>query len=154
MFLAGHVAAGALIGQQLGTNPVLIFLLAFASHFLLDLVPHGDHHHVDGYYNGHKEAIRKLYNAIIVDAVITIIMVIILLVYTDLNKVAIAWGMIGGVLPDLLVGIAELRKSKLLNLYNKFHFWFHDALVHSFKVRPWPGALGQIIVIGAFLVAL
>ena len=154
MFLAGHAAAGALIGQQLQENAILIFLLAFISHFLLDLIPHGDHHHVVDYYFGKKEKLKEIYNTIKIDAVATIIIVVVLLVYTHLNRIAIAWGIIGGVLPDLIVGLNELVKNSKIKWFTKFHFRVHNALVKSFDVKPWPGAVFQIIVIAAILVAL
>ena len=107
MFIAGHAAAGALIGQQVGENALLIFILAFISHLILDLIPHGDRHHVVDYYFGQKKKLKQIYNSIIVDTIATIILVALLMSYTTLNRVGIAWGIIGGVIPDLLVGLND-----------------------------------------------
>lgn len=154
MFLAGHAAAGALIGQQLQENAILIFFLAFVSHFLLDIIPHGDHHNVVDYYFGKKEKLKEIYNIIKIDAVATVIMVVVLLVYTNLNKMAIAWGVIGGILPDLLVGLNEIVRNSWIKKFSNFHFKIHNALINSIDVKPLPGTVMQIIAISAMLVAL
>jgi len=153
MFIAGHAIAGALIGQQIGEGAILIFLLAFISHFLLDLIPHGDHHHVVDFYFGKKQKLKALYSTIIVDAIATIIIVVTLLTFVNLNRVAVAWGVIGAVLPDLLVGLNELVKSSKTQWFTKFHFRIHNALVKKIKVKPLPGTIGQLIVIALMLVA-
>ncbi len=154
MFYAGHAAAGALIGQQLQGHFPLIMLLALVSHFLMDLIPHGDYHHVQWYFSGRKEKFKKIYQTIVVDATATIIMVSILLAYVPLNRASVAWGIIWGVVPDLLVGLSELMKNKWLNAFSKFHFIIHDAIAKKIKVKPLPGALGQLALIGIMLYAL
>lgn len=154
MFLAVHAAAGAIIGQNLEEGAVLIFLLAFTSHFLLDLIPHGDHHHVVDYYFGNKSKLKQIYNIILIDAVATTILAVVLMTLTNLNRIAIAWGIIGAVFPDLLVGLNELIKNSKTKWFTRFHFRIHNALVHKIKVKPLPGALFQIIIIAAMLAAI
>lgn len=154
MFIAAHAAAGAVIGQHLEEGAVLIFLLAFTSHFLLDLIPHGDHHHVVDYYFGNKSKLTEIYNTILVDAVATVIIAVVLMTLTSLHRTAIAWGIIGSVLPDLLVGLNELIKNSKTKWFTKFHFRIHGALVSKIKVTPLAGTVSQIIIIAALLVAL
>lgn len=154
MFIAAHAAAGALIGQTIQEGPALIFFLSFTSHFLLDLIPHGDHHHVVDYYFGKKEKLRAIYNTLVVDSIATVILVVIFMMYTHLNKVAIAWGIIGSVLPDLLVGLNELVTSSKTKWFTNLHFRFHNALVHRINVKPLTGTVAQIFIIAALLVAL
>lgn len=155
MFIAGHAAAGALIGQQAqGAGALLVFVLAFASHFLLDLIPHGDRHHVVDYYFGQKAKLKQIYNMLIIDGVAAVILVAILMSYTSFNRISMAWGIIAGVLPDLLVGLDEYFKSSRMKWFTKFHFAIHNALIHTFHVRPVPGAIGQILVIVFLLAAL
>lgn len=147
MFIAGHAAAGALIGEQIGTSPLLIFTLSMVSHFLLDVIPHGDGHHVDDYFSGTKKHLKNLYNVLVVDTVATIIMVAWFMAYANINRIAVAWGIIGGVLPDLLVGINEVWKNSRIKWFSKFHFLVHNALIDRIKVKPWPGAVLQIAII-------
>lgn len=147
MFIAGHAVAGAVIGQQLGGNPILVFILAFISHFLLDIVPHGDGHHVHDYYHGGRKKLKSLYSVLTVDAIATIIFVSWAFAYLQLNRVSVAWGIIGGVIPDLLVGLSEIWKQKWLKFFTKLHFVVHNALIDVIKVKPWPGAVLQLIII-------
>ncbi|MCA9325530.1 hypothetical protein KDA23_05720 [Candidatus Saccharibacteria bacterium] len=41
MYVSVHATVGAVVGQQTG-NPLLAFGAGFASHLLLDVIPHGD----------------------------------------------------------------------------------------------------------------
>jgi len=154
MFIAGHVAAGALIGQQIDENLFVVFLLSFISHFLLDLIPHGDAHQVKGYFEKKKDQMKKLYYVLVVDSTASIIIVSWLMAYANINRVAVAWGIIGSVLPDLLVGLNEVwKKSKIQWFYN-WHFKVHNALIHKIHVKPIPGAIAQVMLIAAFLYGL
>ena len=154
MFVAGHAAAGALIAHQLPQHPILVLTLAFVSHFLLDIVPHGDAHHVHDYYHGGKKHLKQLYYTFVADALGTIVLVSLLFAYVQMNRVALAWGIIGGILPDLLVAADELMTSTRLRWFTKLHFRFHNALTDKFHVKALPGAAGQILVIAGLLFAL
>lgn len=154
MYLVGHAAAGALIGQQLGGSPLLIFTVGMISHFLLDLIPHGDKHHVVDYYHGKKQKLSEIYYHLLVDAIITIIMIVVLMTFTTLDRVSMAWGIIGGMIPDLLVGMNELFNSTKLKAFTKFHFIVHNALIHKLDVSPLKGTIVQIAIITGMLVAL
>lgn len=147
MFLVGHTAAGALVGEQVATNPLMIFILAFASHFLLDFIPHGDRHHVVDYYKGKKKLLKQIYATLVIDSAASILYIVLIMTKTNVNRWAIAWGIFGSVLPDLLVGLAELLKNTYLAAFKKFHFIIHNALIHKIRVKPLPGTLLQIIVI-------
>jgi hypothetical protein len=58
------------------------------------------------------------------------------------------WGIIGGVLPDLLTGVYEITKSKTLKWFNTVHFFFHDYFVKRKGDVPLKYAiLGQIVFI-------
>src|SRR5690606_12002386 len=114
MFLLGHAAAGALIGKQLGGSPLLIFSMGVVSHFLLDLIPHGDRNHVEDYFNGQKTQMKEIYYTLLVDSVLTVIMIVALMSFSTLDRVSMAMGIVGSVIPDLLVGLNELVKSAKL----------------------------------------
>jgi hypothetical protein len=155
MFIAGHVAAGALIGQTLGfTNPALVVALSFASHFLLDVIPHGDGHHVADYYQGKKEKLKALYSGLAVDTSVSIIMVAFLLGFTTFDRVHMAWGIIASVIPDFFVGMNELYNHKFFKWFTRMHFKVHNAFIHKLHVPAWPGAILQILLIVGMLAAL
>jgi hypothetical protein len=75
MLMAVHGAVGALIGENV-TNPLLAFGLAFGSHFLLDVIPHGDHHHVQSFKTEKK--LKKMINLIILDMIVGVLFLFII----------------------------------------------------------------------------
>jgi len=150
MFIAAHAASGALIANQVD-NYWLVIFLSFVSHFVLDIIPHGDYHRVHDYFHGEKQLTRKLYNVILIDSISTVILATILLSYTEIDKTLLALGIISAILPDMLVGIHESWKKSKLTWFNKMHFKVHNALAKSITMRPWPGAIGQFILIIAML---
>ena len=150
MFIAAHAASGALIAHQVD-NYWLVFFLAFISHFVLDIIPHGDYHHVHDYFNGGKKLVKNLYNVILVDSIVSVMLATLLLTYTSTDRTLIAIGIIGAILPDLLVGIHESWTQAGLRWFNKMHFKVHNSLAKNFPVRPIIGAIGQAFFIIAML---
>ncbi len=63
VFVSTHVTMGALIGQN-SASPWLAFLLGVASHFILDLVPHGDSRLYHSYKAGNSLARSIIYTAV------------------------------------------------------------------------------------------
>ena len=154
MLLLAHVAAGALIGQQLGGSPPVIFGLGFASHFLLDLVPHGDRSHVEDYYHKKKANLKKIYSFLLADSAASIILVAALMTMPTLHRADVAWGIAGSVFPDFLVGLNEVFSSSILKAFMKFHFLVHNALIHKIRVPKIQGVLLQLLLIAGLLAAL
>ena len=131
MFLATHATVGAMIGRAC-PNPILAFVLAFASHFLMDMIPHGDSHVYESYSQGKRVRLAVSYTMI--DAVVTAYLVVgISQAHLFDNGFNVAAGIIGGLLPDLLIGVYEVTKSKLLVPFHRFHFFMHNLVVN----RKW-----------------
>lgn len=132
MTLAVHASVGMLVGRLTG-NPLLAFLGGFISHFLLDMIPHGDEYLLHNYHKKHRVKISVAY--IVVDLAITAIMLGFLftqgIVARSFAGFAGWMGAIGGLAPDFLVGIHELvpRKFKLLAKYVDFHHHNHHILI-------------------------
>ena len=95
MFVSTHVAAGALIGHVLPNQYAAIFVLSFASHFVLDVIPHGDRHHVVDYWLGERKNLKAAYRHVFSDAAIAIIITATLLGFIVTDRASIAWGIIG-----------------------------------------------------------
>lgn len=127
MFIVTHAAIGALIGEELPAHPFIAFFISFFVHFLTDLIPHGDTNLYKGFVNGTK--IKKALLFIGVDALITVFFIIYLFfrVFVD-HRIAIVLGLIGGVLPDILVAIHEVFHVKWLAWFHKLHFYFHNLI--------------------------
>ena len=125
MFITTHAAIGALIGQYIPNHPGLAFSLSVASHFLSDLIPHGDTHLYKNYI-----AKTKVYRSIayvVIDSFVMLLFVLFLF-NSDLiiSRQAVTYGIIGGVLPDFIVGLYEVFKFGWLKWFHQLHFKFHN----------------------------
>jgi hypothetical protein len=150
MTLTTHATLGAVIGKATG-NPLLAFVFGFLTHFLIDLVPHGDTGLSDN-FRVHKRRQKQAVAYVVVDAIVAIFFVLLLANTKDIASVrTFTWGIIGGVLPDLLVGLYEVTKSPLLRWFNALHFYFHDFFVKRRGEVPLYYALLAQIVLIAYL---
>jgi hypothetical protein len=87
-----------------------------------------------------------------VDAVVAILFVLILANVKDITSVRnFTWGIVGSVLPDLLVGVYELTKTKYLHWFNRLHFFFHDFFIKRKGDVPLYYALMAQVVLIAYL---
>ncbi len=134
MTITTHTAIGAIIGTAVG-QPILGFLLGAASHFLVDMIPHGDVFLSDD-YRVHNRNHASAYSYAILDTICGIILLVILGQFLP-NEVTRApvyiAAIFGAVLPDILVGITDFMDNKISNAYSKFHFFFHDFIVRRHK---------------------
>jgi hypothetical protein len=132
MFLAVHASVGALAGNAVD-NPFAAFVLGFVSHFFIDMVPHGDAHMYEGYKSGKRKMRAVLYATS--DAIATIVLIGMFFTREDFFRpLNVSLGIIGGLLPDLIVLIYEMVKPKqrwwyrrlesFHTLHMKNHCWF------------------------------
>ncbi|MBP9827647.1 hypothetical protein KBC55_00650 [Patescibacteria group bacterium] len=128
MTLTTHAAIGIAIGSVIG-QPALGFALGAASHFLVDMIPHGDNYLADGYKSKQKTKMALAY--VSTDAALAIL--VLLAVFATRPEggtpnIAFAATVAGSVLPDLIVGLSELvsKEYRFFRAFNKVHFFFHD----------------------------
>ncbi|MBI4435568.1 hypothetical protein HY630_02760 [Candidatus Uhrbacteria bacterium] len=115
------------------------------------MIPHGDTGIADN-YRVHKRRRKQAIAYVMVDAIIAIIFVLLLANTRDIESLrAYSWGIVGGVLPDLLVGIYEVTKTRLLRWFNRLHFYFHDYFVRRRGDVPLYYAIMAQIVLIAYL---
>jgi len=146
MLLSVHATVGAVIGQNVNT-PLLAFVLAFISHFILDIIPHGDRALIQAYRNNFKNKGMKY--LIIFDLISTAILIFLLFFFQKLTlSQTVIWGIIGGILPDFMVAIHEITK-KHFSRTHKLHYWAHNKLNTKISwIMPLKLALvSQIIII-------
>lgn len=121
MFVTTHVAIGAIVGATFPSR-TLAFALGFASHFLVDMIPHGDEHMLDAYKSGSK--VRSAIAYVTVDAVAAIYILMLILGSTpEAVSPYVKWGIAGSVLPDVFVAVYEATKFK--PFFRKFASWHH-----------------------------
>lgn len=144
MLVTFHAAAGAIIGEQLN-HGYWAFLLGFLSHFLLDFIPHGDRNHITQFAMG--ERLRFLILTRAADAIFTVVFaVLIFKSHFFLHPESVAWGIIGAIAPDFIVGIYELSKWKPLRRFYVYHHRVHNAY-RKFEITFMHANLWQAVLI-------
>ena len=162
MILTTHAIVGAAVANILPSHPFIGFAAGFASHFLLDAIPHWDYSLLSRKKDQsnpmnddmiiNKNFIIDLFK-IGVDAIFGIIMALLLFSSPNFHLAwAPLWGAIGAVVPDALQFIYwKWRHEPLTSLY-KFHaVWIHSKI--KFSDRPVLGISLQVIFI-LFIVAI
>ncbi len=137
MFLTIH-ALFALIFAKFIPNPLWAFLFGFASHFLLDAIPHGDKE----IYNWSEEKKRKMMPRMaLIDGLIMVIFLYFLQKNWQLPLFTGAALIIGAVMPDAISGFSLLfLKKPFNNPWEKTHAFFHLAITKkliSIKIGAW-----------------
>jgi hypothetical protein len=127
MFVTTHALVGALIAEQMPGHPVAAFALGVASHFLMDIIPHGDSRLYKGYISGAKA--RRAVAYVLIDSLVALFFVLFLFntKFVD-HRTAITAGIVGGVLPDFLVGVYEVLRIPGLKWFHRLHFFFHNLV--------------------------
>ena len=150
MFITTHAALGALIAEQMPNHPYLAFGFAIASHFLSDIIPHGDSNLYKGYVSGSK--VRRALAYVTIDGVVSILFVLFLFNSQQFqNRFTMTMGILGGVLPDLLVAVYEVTKVRGLRWFHRVHFYFHNLVSHRIGDLSFPSGFAMQMV---FLAAL
>jgi hypothetical protein len=147
MTLTTHATIGAVIGKATG-NPLLAFVFGILSHYLVDIIPHGDTGLSDNFRIKKKNRKRAVAYTM-VDACVCIFFILMIANTKDIASMqTFTWGIAGAILPDFLVGLYELTKSPLLAWQYKIHFYFHDLLVNRKGDVPlYYSVLAQIVLI-------
>ncbi|MEA3249719.1 MAG: hypothetical protein U9Q03_05200 [Patescibacteria group bacterium] len=137
MFLVVHATVGAAVGSVV-PNPASVFAINFFGHFLLDMIPHGDDHLYSEYKKGNSRKLALWYTGL--DILVTIIVVSVILAMGRFESLAaVLAGIIGGLLPDVFVGLCEVLKpgkswlGRRLVGFEAFHMWNHHFLIAKLR---------------------
>ncbi len=151
MYLLVHASVGAVIGEQV-PSPGVAFVLGILSHFILDIIPHGDESSGRLFINGKRYGLLAWLAAL--DAVTALSLVTMMWLNGLLpNYVSAFAGAVGAMVPDILSGFTILSKGKFLPDFDDFHGWNHRLLGLE---APWyiGGAVQVMILASVWLVAL
>lgn len=149
MTLTTHATIGAVIGAATG-NVLLAFLFGLLSHFLVDIIPHGDRDMYEGHKN--KTAQKRALAFVTLDAIIAVMVVSLMFAFSEHTVNAIiAAGIIGAVIPDMIIGMHEILRIKSLEWFHKLHFFFHNMISDKWGDIPLKHALAGQFVIVVFL---
>ena len=142
MFLTVHSATGLLIGQYV-KNPLLAFFAGFISHYLFDIIPHGDTQVPKQYQN-----LVYITLAGIIDLAVMISYLLIFMLFTNhflfLSQI---FAILGCLLPDCLQFIYYLypHQKKLQKIQN-FHNFFHELISNKFEFSLLKGIIFQLLL--------
>ncbi len=154
MFLTTHAALGALLAELVPNHPYAAFAIGLGSHFISDIIPHGDTHLYKGFVSGTK--VRRALAYVTVDGIIALFFSLFLLnVKPADTHLVTTFGIIGGVLPDLLVGAYEIKRIKWLRSFHRFHFYFHNRISGTLGDLSFPSGFAmQLLFLAALLTRL
>ncbi len=138
MYLTAHSSAGVLIAAKF-VNPWLAFVLGFLSHYVLDMIPHGEENIFDKKY--HRINYRSLIKALTIDFIILILYIYFIMTKLEVNQITLLAAVFGTVLPDLIWGFYYLTKWKILKWPTKMHNYLHMLIKH----RQLPLSYGLVI---------
>ncbi len=170
MTLGTHAIVGATLGAIAG-NPAGAFVIGFLSHFLLDAIPHWDYKlgsfeepavgvsKLETKVHFNKTFIKDLFK-ISLDVLIGIIGASIIAYFATKNigglfaaanitlLFSVAFGAIGGMLPDPLQLAYYVMKREPLTSLQKFHIWIHtDIRLKGSTQKEILGVISQIVLV-------
>lgn len=131
MTITTHAAIGAAIGFHIG-NPLLGFTVGVISHYLVDMIPHGDSIMLERLHGKKTKKIPIAYGTI--DSLLALMLVLILSnIEMYPSTLAFTAAIAGSIMPDLLSALYDLTKIKQLRVFYTVHFFFHDYFIKRYK---------------------
>ena len=123
MFLTTHTVV-SFATLKITQNPIALFILNFLLHYVLDAIPHGDWGYIKGFKN---QKINYILMAFL-DMLFVIIITISYLNSNTYSDIAILSAIIGSILPDILWGLYDLTKIKILKIFEIIDGFVHKLL--------------------------
>ena len=140
MILITHMLMGAAIASKI-TNPILAVILAFFSHYLLDLIPHNEYP-VENLKNGEWNNALPDFLRVILDFCLGILLISML----SGGELIIYICAFFAILPDGLTILNSIFSNEILEIHNNFH----REKIHFLKNKKILGfwrILNQILAI-------
>lgn len=152
--LAGiHFFVASALSANLAPGPLTAIFIGFASHHLLDRLPHADINIFDGKDLLRQQKNLKIWTLVIIEFIFFLLITFYFLGKHDLNFQKIAFlGGLGGIAPDILTIFFRQffnKRPKIVQSYLNFHKNFHFNLVKRREIF-----LGFIIEILIFVFGL
>lgn len=152
MFLTVHATAGAIIGQSTG-NIWLGLIVGFISHYLLDIIPHGDDVFLYDKFNFTQKDVELVIKVGLVDGLIMTILFAFLYWQGTITLTLPILAAVGGsIFPDFLSGLYFLTRHPWLKGYHSWHSDLHGIL--KLRVSFWPGFFIQLVTLWLLLLLI
>lgn len=153
MFLTVHATTGVLIGQQTG-NIWLAFLAGFISHFILDIIPHGDQGLIKNRHEITNDELKLIRVLGIADTICMLaLMTTIYYIGLIITPLPVLFAVAGSILPDYINACYIFFKVKWLQWYFEIHYKLHFIL-NGFTVNLPQGLIIQIIFLISVLTVI
>ena len=154
MTLATHAITGAAIATLMPTHPVAAFAAGFASHFVIDAIPHYDYPiFSESIHPKKKDSAIRLDRKLSIDAIdfsvdaVIGIAVAIYFFVSPTSLITILAGAIGGILPDPLQVVAKKFPYEPLRSLQRFHQWIHTSYRLRESKQLVLGVVSQLLFI-------
>lgn len=151
MTLTTHAIVGAAIASVFPAHPSLAIAAAFASHFLLDAIPHWDYPILSDSVNPNVAAAMRYDRALLADilrigtdATLGIALALFLLARAG-DVALVLCGAAAAMLPDALQFAYTRFPRQPLTSLQRFHFWIHAT--RNLCERPILGLASQAALI-------
>lgn len=142
MFLTAHASAALWVTTKTA-DPLLAFTLGFVSHFILDIIPHGDETLGD-HISDKKKKYLYLARIALVDVIVATAMIWLYVVRKpEIARGPIAIAVFASWLPDFLWLANSFLKWKFLTAYTRVHNRIHRLI--DYRYSPVYGVPFQII---------
>ena len=128
MFLTIHSIV-ALTSIKYIQNPLLLFVINFILHYILDIIPHGEGRDVKGLKNENIE----LFILASLDFMFVILISSIFYKTFNYNIYLIFAALAGAILPDILWGMYALTKFKIFKWAEYLNNWTHKLIKYEHK---------------------
>jgi hypothetical protein len=155
MILCSHALVGAAVASTIPSHPAAALLIGFASHFILDAIPHADYPIRSRSVNPEIGAPMVLNAALLWD-ILTIgsdgllgILAAVFLFGSPESLSAVLLGAIGGMLPDPLQFVYAHFPREPLRTLQRFHRWAHtDKQIQGLALAFGTQAAFVAVIIG------
>ncbi len=149
MTLTTHAVVGAAIASLIPEHPVLVFGVAFASHFVIDAIPHWDYPIASSSINPKIGAPMKYDKAFFrdlltigADALVGIFLSL-WLFFSSPYVWVILLGACAGIIPDPLQFLYTRWRHEPLSSLQRFHRWIHTS--YRMEGIPLVGVFSQLV---------
>ena len=140
MFLFLHAPVAIALTEHI-SNPAAAFAIGAASHFLLDLIPHGDRQVVEWMSKKTSRARVRIFALMAAADTALVGLIIWKISFTTAIHGNLIAAALGSIAPDYLWGLHEVTKWRSLDAYRRFHTWFQSH--HGRDVPFWFGLVYQ-----------
>lgn len=153
MILTTHAIIGAAIANAFPAEPHIGFPFAFASHYIIDVLPHTNYGHEHFLNEKNTDAVIDFRNAdalqqvlyTVLDIIVAVVLVFFLFVRDKQTFLLSVLGALLGVIPDIFNFFSYKYEGKFFKGAKKLHDLFHYSRDYSHS--NFHGVITQIAVV-------